>query len=712
MNDFDLIIASGLNIPGQQVKHTLDLLNDGATIPFISRYRKEATGGLNEVQIADISDEYARLKDLAKRKETILSTIDAQGKLTDELKARIVRSWNQTELEDIYLPYKPKRRTRAEVARLKGLEPLASAIMLQRDQLLDSCLKKSIKGEVESEEEALVGARDIIAEQISESEENRNRLRNAFTSRSVISSKVIKGKEEEAQKYRDYFDYKKALKHCFSHNLLALRRGEAEGFLRVKIEVEDDRMLEQMKQYSVRNPHTLCGEQFVAAIDDGYKRLLMPSIESEFNVLSKDKADDEAISVFAGNLKQLLLSPPLGQKNVLALDPGFRTGCKVVCLSAQGELLYHGVIFPHPPVAQRDAAAKILTQLVGKYGIQAFAIGDGTAGRETETFVRSLPFADKMQIFAVSENGASIYSASKVARDEFPDEDLTVRGAVSIGRRLMDPLAELVKIDPKSIGVGQYQHDVNQTKLKKALDQTVVNAVNSVGVDLNTASKHLLTYISGLGPQLAKNIVAYRQQNGAFQSREEVKKVARMGAKAYEQCAGFLRISGSKNPLDNSAVHPERYGVVKQMAKDLHCTIEELIKSKELQKNIDPEKYVTSQIGMPTLKDILSELDKPGRDPRKEIEEFSFDPNVCAFEDLQVGMELNGIVNNITNFGCFVNIGIHENGLIHVSQMSDRRITNPSEIVSLHQGIKVKILSIDSDRKRIELKLLGNDKHI
>lgn len=707
MTTFENIIAKMLSLSSLQVKKTMALLDDGATIPFISRYRKEATGALDEVKIGQINDEYNRLKELSKRKETILSTIEEQGKLTPELRQRIDDSWNSTEIEDLYLPYKPKRKTRAEAARQNGLEPLASMLLLQRDDSLRASLHKYIKGNVKNEDEALAGARDIVAEIVCEKEETRNRLRNVFANHAFITSKVVKGKEAEAQKYQDYFDFKRMLKHCPSHNLLAMRRGEAEGFLRVKIETDDERVLEQTKRFYIRNPHSLCGEQLDLAITDGYKRLLVPSIESEFNASSKDKADDEAIDVFTSNLRQLLLSSPLGQKNVMAIDPGFRTGCKVVCLNAQGELLWHGVIFPHPPAPRTDEAARQLQLWADKYKIEAYAIGDGTAGRETESFVRSLPFNKDRQIFMVSEDGASVYSASAVAREEFPKEDVTVRGAVSIGRRLMDPLAELVKIDPKSIGVGQYQHDVNQTKLKQALDRTVMNAVNSVGVDLNTASRHLLVYVSGLGPQLASNIITYRSENGTFRSRKELMNVPRMGTKAFEQCAGFLRIAGADNPLDNSAVHPERYALVGRMAKDLHCTVAELIKDKELQKQISIDRYVSEDVGLPTLKDILTELDKPGRDPRSKIEEFSFAPYVRTFEDLKSGMELNGIVTNITNFGCFVNIGIHENGLIHISQMSERRISNPADVVSLHQHVRVRILNADADRRRIELKLIS-----
>lgn len=700
------MIANALSIAVHQVNNTLTLLAGGATIPFISRYRKEATGGLDEVQIGEIKDRNDKLCELAKRKETILSTIEEQGKLTDELRRRIEQSWDATELEDIYLPYKPKRKTRAEAARQKGLEPLAVLLMLQRETNLDSRLHTFVKGDVRDEEDALKGARDIIAEQVNEDERARNQLRNQFSRQASITSKVVKGKEEEASKYRDYFDFSEPLKRCSSHRLLAIRRGEAEGLLKVSITPDDEECCESLKRMYVRSNNE-CGRQVGEAVRDAYKRLLKPSIETEFAALSKGKADEEAIRVFAGNLRQLLLAPPLGQKRVMGIDPGFRTGCKVVLLDAQGTLLRNETIYPHPPKNEWQQAGQKIVNLVKQYQIEAIAIGNGTASRETEQFVSSQQYDHELQVFVVSEDGASIYSASKTARDEFPDYDVTVRGAVSIGRRLMDPLAELVKIDAKSIGVGQYQHDVDQALLKKSLDQTVESCVNLVGVNLNTASRHLLTYVSGLGPALAQNIVDYRTENGPFHSRKELMKVPRMGAKAFEQCAGFLRIPQSKNPLDNSAVHPESYPVVESIAKDLHCTVDELIKNKELRTRIDIKKYVTPTVGLPTLTDIMQELDKPGRDPRQQIKAFEFDKNVKTIDNLAEGMELPGIVNNITNFGCFVDIGIKENGLVHVSQLADKFVSDPTTVVSIHQHVRVKVLSIDCERKRIQLTMKG-----
>lgn len=706
MELFSTMIANALGIAVHQVDNTLTLLAGGATIPFISRYRKEATGGLDEVQIGEIKDRNDKLCELAKRKETILSTIEEQGKLTDELRRRIEQSWDATELEDIYLPYKPKRKTRAEAARQKGLEPLAILLMLQRETNLDSRLHTFVKGEVKDEEDALKGARDIIAEQVNEDERARNQLRNQFSRQAAITSKVVKGKEEEASKYRDYFDFSEPLKRCSSHRLLAIRRGEAEGLHKVNITPDDEECCESLKRMYVRSNNE-CGRQVGEAVRDAYKRLLKPSIETEFAALSKGKADEEAIRVFAGNLRQLLLAPPLGQKRVMGIDPGFRTGCKVVILDAQGTLLRNDTIYPHPPKNEWQQAGQKIVNLVKQYQIEAIAIGNGTASRETEQFVSSQQYDHELQVFVVSEDGASIYSASKTARDEFPDYDITVRGAVSIGRRLMDPLAELVKIDAKSIGVGQYQHDVDQALLKKSLDQTVESCVNLVGVNLNTASRHLLTYVSGLGPALAQNIVDYRTENGPFHSRKELMKVPRMGAKAFEQCAGFLRIPQSKNPLDNSAVHPESYPVVESIAKDLHCTVDELIKNKELRTRIDIKKYVTPTVGLPTLTDIMQELDKPGRDPRQQIKAFEFDKNVKTIDNLAEGMELPGIVNNITNFGCFVDIGIKENGLVHVSQLADKFVSDPTTIVSIHQHVRVKVLSIDRERKRIQLTMKG-----
>lgn len=709
MEKFSQMIAAELKLPAHRIANTLKLLQGGATIPFISRYRKEATGGLYEVQIGDIQTRYEKLCELSKRKETVLSTIEEQGKLTPELKSRISACWNATELEDIYLPFKPKRKTRAEAARAKGLEPLALLLMMQKENNLAAKVRNFVKGEVKDEEDALKGARDILAEQISEDERSRNLMRNQFQRQAIIQSKVVKGKETEeaSAKYRDYFDFCEPLKKCSSHRLLALRRGESEGVLKVTIFPEDEDMCNERLQRLFVRANNACAHQVEEALTDAYKRLLKPAIETEFAALSKEKADEEAIRVFAENLRQLLLAPPLGQKRVMGIDPGFRTGCKVVCLDAQGTLLHNEAIYPHPPKSEYAQAARKVVKLVEQYKIEAIAIGNGTASRETEQFVTSQRYDREVQVFVVSEDGASIYSASKTAREEFPDYDVTVRGAVSIGRRLMDPLAELVKIDAKSIGVGQYQHDVDQTKLKASLDQTVESCVNLVGVNVNTASKHLLTYVSGLGPTLAQNIVDYRTENGPFESRRQLLKVPRMGAKAYEQCAGFLRIPQAKNPLDNSAVHPESYPIVEQMAKDLNCTVADLIKDKELRSKIDLKKYVTDTVGLPTLTDILQELDKPGRDPRQKIQVFEFDKNVRTLDDLQEGMELPGIVTNITNFGCFVDIGIKENGLVHVSQLADRFVSNPADVVRIHQHVRVKVMSIDHERKRIQLTMKG-----
>lgn len=709
MEEFSQMIAAELKLPAHRIANTLKLLQGGATIPFISRYRKEATGGLDEVQIGDIQTRYEKLCELSKRKETVLSTIEEQGKLTPELKARISACWNATELEDIYLPFKPKRKTRAEAARAKGLEPLALLLMMQKENNLAAKVRNFVKGEVKDEEDALKGARDILAEQISEDERSRNLMRNQFQRQALIQSKVVKGKEAEeaSAKYRDYFDFCEPLKKCSSHRLLALRRGESEGVLKVTIFPEDEDMCNERLQRLFVRANNECAHQVEEALTDAYKRLLKPAIETEFAALSKEKADEEAIQVFAENLRQLLLAPPLGQKRVMGIDPGFRTGCKVVCLDAQGTLLHNEAIYPHPPKSEYAQAARKIVKLVEQYKIEAIAIGNGTASRETEQFVTSQRYDREVQVFVVSEDGASIYSASKTAREEFPDYDVTVRGAVSIGRRLMDPLAELVKIDAKSIGVGQYQHDVDQTKLKASLDQTVESCVNLVGVNVNTASKHLLTYVSGLGPTLAQNIVDYRTENGPFESRRQLLKVPRMGAKAYEQCAGFLRIPQAKNPLDNSAVHPESYPIVEQMAKDLNCTVADLIKNKELRSKINLKKYVTDTVGLPTLTDILQELDKPGRDPRQKIQVFEFDKNVRTLDDLQEGMELPGIVTNITNFGCFVDIGIKENGLVHVSQLADRFVSNPADVVRIHQHVRVKVMSIDHERKRIQLTMKG-----
>ena len=721
-NIFARLIASALNLQERTVANTLALLEEGCTIPFISRYRKEKTGGLDEVQIAAISGRFDKLKEIQKRKETVVKTITDLQKMTPDLQKRIDDCWDATELEDIYLPYKPKRRTRAQVAREQGLEPLAQIIMLQREREPEHAAERFVKGDVKDVETAIKGAQDIIAETVSEDERSRQQLRNAFSRQAMIFSKVVKAKAEtdEAAKYSDYFDWQEPLKRCSSHRLLAMRRGESEGILRISISPDDEEAAERLKRHYVYG-HTPCGNLVAEAIDDGYKRLLKPAIETEFAASSKEKADEEAIRVFAENLRQLLLGAPLGQKRVMGVDPGFRTGCKVVCLDAQGNLLHHEAIFPHPPVNKRMESAIAILQMIRKYQVEAISIGNGTASRETASFIKdvlagkySLPTSQKPQsaqstpqVFVVSEAGASVYSASKTAREEFPDEDVTVRGAVSIGRRLMDPLAELVKIDPKSIGVGQYQHDVDQALLKHSLDQTVESCVNLVGVNLNTASQHLLMYVSGLGPTLAKNIVDYRRENGAFTSRAQLKKVPRLGPAAFQQCAGFLRIPNAKNPLDNSAVHPESYPVVEQMAKDQDCTVAELISNKEKRETIDIKKYVTSDIGLPTLTDIMQELEKPGRDPREQLEEFEFDKNVTTIDDLVEGMVLQGIVTNITNFGAFVDIGVHQDGLVHISQMANRRIAHPLDVVKLHQHVKVRVIEIDHRRNRISLSMKG-----
>lgn len=705
---FTKIISQALSLPERGVAGTLTLLDEGCTIPFISRYRKERTGGLDEVQIAAISDMSNKLKEVDKRKETVVKTITDQGKMTPELQQRISRCWDSTELEDIYLPYKPKRRTKAQVAREQGLEPLSLLIMMQRESDPEKAALRFVKGDVKDAKAALKGAQDIIAEMVSEDERSRQQLRGAFRREAVISSKVAKGKADtdEAAKYTDYFDFSEPLRRCSSHRLLAMRRGESEGILKVSISADDEECSERLKRNFVKNSSP-CGRLVGTAVEDAYKRLLKPAIETEFSALSKEKADEEAIHVFAENLRQLLLSAPLGQKRVMGVDPGFRTGCKIVCLDAQGNLLHHKAIFPHPPVNKRTQAARQIEQMVEQFQIEAMAIGNGTASRETAEFLKSLHFGHEVKQFVVSEDGASVYSASKTARDEFPDEDVTVRGAVSIGRRLMDPLAELVKIDPKSIGVGQYQHDVDQSKLKKSLDMTVESCVNSVGVNLNTASQHLLTYVSGLGPTLAKNIVEYRRDNGAFTSRAQLKKVPRLGPAAFEQCAGFLRIPGARNPLDNSAVHPESYKIVEQMAKDCDCTVAELIKDKEKRSHIDIRRYVTDTVGLPTLTDIMKELEKPGRDPREKIEEFEFDPNVTSVTDLAEGMELPGIVTNITNFGAFVDIGVHQDGLVHISQLADRYVADPNQVVKLHQHVRVRVTAVDTKRGRISLSMRG-----
>lgn len=706
MNLFAKRISDLLNINIKYVDNTLELLDSGCTIPFISRYRKERTGGLDEVQITQIYELNERMKETAKRKETIIKTISEQGKLTPELEKRINECWEPEVLEDIYMPYKPKRRTRAQVARENGLEPLATIIMLQRDNAPETTARKFINENVKSEEDAIKGALDIIAENVSEDERSRSQLRNAFRRGAIITSKVIKSKADtdEAAKYSDYFDFSEPLKRCSSHRLLAMRRGEKDGILRVSISADDEECVEKLKRLFVRG-YGRCSTLVGEAVADSFKRLLKPSIETEFATMSKENADSDAIAVFAENLRQLLLAAPLGQKRVMGIDPGFRTGCKVVCLDEQGNLLHHEAIFPHPPRNEQIEASTQIKEMVKKYGVEAIAIGNGTASRETDRFVKTLGLADSIQVFTVSEDGASVYSASKTAREEFPDKDVTVRGAISIGRRLMDPLAELVKIDPKSIGVGQYQHDVDQAKLKKSLDLTVESCVNSVGVNLNTASKHLLTYVSGLGPTLAQNIIDYRTANGAFRSRSQLLKVPRLGPSAFEQSAGFLRIPDAKNPLDNTAVHPESYKIVEKMAKDCGCSVAELIKDKDKRKSIRLDRYVSEKVGMPTLTDIMAELEKPGRDPREQLEEFEFDPNVSTPDDLVEGMVLPGIVTNITNFGAFVDIGVHQDGLVHISQLADRYVSDPIQVVKLHQHVMVKVIEVDRRRNRISLSM-------
>jgi uncharacterized protein len=706
MNLFAKRISDLLNINIKYVDNTLELLDSGCTIPFISRYRKERTGGLDEVQITQICELNERMKETAKRKETIIKTISEQGKLTPELEKRINECWEPEVLEDIYMPYKPKRRTRAQVARENGLEPLATIIMLQRDSAPETTARRFINENVKSEEDAIKGALDIIAENVSEDERSRSQLRNAFRRGAIITSKVIKSKADtdEAAKYSDYFDFSEPLKRCSSHRLLAMRRGEKDGILRVSISADDEECVEKLKRLFVRG-YGRCSTLVGEAVADSFKRLLKPSIETEFATMSKENADSDAIAVFAENLRQLLLAAPLGQKRVMGIDPGFRTGCKVVCLDEQGNLLHHEAIFPHPPRNEQIEASTQIKEMVKKYGVEAIAIGNGTASRETDRFVKTLRLADSIQVFTVSEDGASVYSASKTAREEFPDKDVTVRGAVSIGRRLMDPLAELVKIDPKSIGVGQYQHDVDQAKLKKSLDLTVESCVNSVGVNLNTASKHLLTYVSGLGPTLAQNIIDYRTANGAFRSRSQLMKVPRLGPSAFEQSAGFLRIPDAKNPLDNTAVHPESYKIVEKMAKDCGCSVTELIKDKDKRKSIRLDRYVSEKVGMPTLTDIMAELEKPGRDPREQLEEFEFDPNVSTPDDLVEGMVLPGIVTNITNFGAFVDIGVHQDGLVHISQLADRYVSDPTQVVKLHQHVMVKVIEVDRRRNRISLSM-------
>ena len=714
---FSTIISKNTGISEKQVANTVSLLEEGCTIPFISRYRKEVTGSLDEVQVASIFDALTKLKEIEKRKETIIKTIEEQDKLTPELKLRVDSCWNATELEDIYLPFKPKRKTKAEVARQKGLEPLAVFLMMQNPKA-DVARKaaefvSNDKG-VENADEAIKGAQDIIAEMISESEEARNIVRFNFKKDAVITSKVVKPKKEDeewvtkSQKFRDYFDFSEKLNRCASHRLLAMRRGETEGILRISISGDDERCLDKLDRQFIRNDSE-SADIVWEAVEDSFKRLIKPSIETEFAKMSKEAADQEAIRIFVKNLEQLLMSAPLGQKRVLAIDPGFRTGCKVVCLDSEGNLLHNEAIYPHPPKNERVVAGNKVCTLVKQYKIEAISIGNGTASRETEEFVNGLGLPSSIQVFVVSEDGASIYSASKVAREEFPDYDVTVRGAVSIGRRLMDPLAELVKIDPNSIGVGQYQKDVDQKELKHSLDQTVEMCVNKVGVNVNTASKHLLTYISGLGATIAQNIVDYRAANGAFTSRKELLKVPKLGPKAFEQAAGFLRVSGGKQPLDNSAVHPESYPIVEQMAKDLHCSVEELLQNKELRSKIDVKKYVTEKVGLPTLNDIMQELDKPGRDPRQQLKAFAFSKDVKELEDVQAGMLLPGIITNITNFGCFVDVGVHTKGLVHISELADHFVKDPADEFQLHQHVQVKVISVDLQRQRLALSMKGLD---
>ena len=680
------------------------LIDEGATIPFISRYRKEQTGSLDEVAVASVKEKLAKFEELEKRKQTVLTTIEEQGKLTPDLKQRIERCFDSTELEDIYLPYKPKRRTKATIAKERGLEPLATLIMRQVDKDIESKAERFLTDDVPTVADALQGARDIIAEWVSESEKARNVVRRHFSRFAIIKSKVVKGKETDGVKYSDYFAWEEEVRRCASHRFLAMRRGQEEGFLKVSIVPPSEPVVEDIEKAFVKGK----GEaalQVELAVADSYKRLLEPSIENEFTASLKEKADEEAIRVFAENLRQLLLAAPLGQKTVLAIDPGYRTGCKVVCLDAQGNLIHNETIYPHPPQSEQGKTMSKISALVDTYKIDAIAIGNGTASRETENLIKHTRFNREVRVFVVSEDGASVYSASSVAREEFPEYDVTVRGSVSIGRRLMDPLAELVKIDPKAIGVGQYQHDVDQGKLKAGLDQVVESCVNHVGVNLNTASKHLLTYVSGLGPQLAKNIVEFRKENGAFASRSQLKKVPRLGDKAFEQCAGFLRIPDAKNPLDNSAVHPESYGIVEQMAKDAGCSVSDLLSNESLRKSINLNKYVTNTIGLPTLSDIMNELAKPGRDPRQGIKVFEFAEGIYSINDLVVGMVLPGIVTNITNFGAFIDVGVKQDGLVHISQMANKYVSNPADVVKLHQHVKVKVVEVDVARKRIQLSL-------
>ena len=711
MVQIESLIAQQTGLNERYIHNVIELLQDGATIPFISRYRKEATNGMTEVEVATVSNLLDEFSELKKRKEFILQNIDNQGKLTDELEQRINDCWDSNQLEDLYLPYKQKRRTRAQIAREAGLEPMANIIQSQKEVPLEKIAQRYLNPEkgVETVEQVIQGAQDIIAERVSENERARQTLRTTFSMHAQITSRLVKGKDVEGQNFRDYFDWSEPLARCSSHRLLAMRRGESEGILRVTISVDDEPAVERIARQFVHG-NGECSRLVYEAVRDGYKRLLEPSISNEFGASSKQRADEEAIRIFVRNLEQLLMASPLGQKRVMGIDPGFRTGCKVVCLDSEGNLLHHAVIYPHPPRNERIQALRTISNLVEKYRIQAISIGNGTAGRETEDFVRHLDLPEDIEVYSVSEDGASIYSASEIARQEFPDEDVTVRGAVSIGRRLMDPLAELVKIDPSSIGVGQYQKDVNQTALKKSLDQTVISCVNRVGVNVNTASRYLLTYVSGLGPALADNIINYRTQNGPFRTRHELMKVPRMGAKAFEQSAGFLRIQGGAEPLDNSAVHPERYALVEKMAHDQGCSVETLMKDKSTREKIDIKQYVSSQVGLPTLQDIMAELDKPGRDPRGPLQQFAFDPTVHEITDLHAGQVLPGIVTNVTNFGAFVDIGVHIKGLVHVSQLSDRYVKDPNQVVSLHQHVMVRVLSVDLQRERISLSMKSDNR--
>lgn len=707
MINYNKVVALELGVREQQVEATINLLDEGATIPFISRYRKEVTGTLDEVQVGVIRDRITQLRDLDKRREAILKSLEEMGKLTDELKSKIDGADSLTILEDLYLPYRPKRKTKASVAKEKGLEPLSISIFEQGNDDPIKLAESFIDAEkgVNSIEEALQGARDIIAERISEDAEARATVRDLFLKKGLFRSKVIKGKEVDGIKYKDYFEWSESVKDAPSHRVLALRRGEKELFLSLEISPEEEEAIEVLNKKFVLH-HNACSEEVRTAVKDGYKRLLAPSIETETRVFTKTRADEEAIRVFAENARQLLLAAPLGQKRVMAIDPGFRTGCKVVCLDEQGKLLENGNIYPHEPQKKLVEAQAILKQMCTKHNIEAIAIGNGTAGRETENVVRAMKLENVMVVM-VNESGASIYSASEAAREEFADLDLTVRGAVSIGRRLMDPLAELVKIDPKSIGVGQYQHDVDQNKLQKSLDDVVSSSVNAVGVELNTASKQLLSYVSGLGPQLAQNIIEYRNANGAFKTRNELKKVARLGDKAFEQAAGFLRIRTAENPLDASAVHPERYNLVEQMAKDLKCSVKDLMSSTEIRAKLDLKNYISDEVGLPTLKDIMNELSKPGRDPREQFEAVQFSEGVNSMEDLRIGMQLTGIVTNLTKFGAFVDIGVHQDGLVHVSHISNTFIDDPAKILKVSQKVQVTVLEVDIARKRISLSMKG-----